>query len=205
MDIVTGKDHPKDLQMYGIDIVNPDQPVSVAVWYDSVMPHINQAWDEGKQAIVVGGTGLYVKVITTGIASMEVPIDQSLRDELSELTIPQLQAKLTSLNQPKFASMNNSDQNNSRRLIRAIEICKDPFFVKRRTDLNAPESNVIGLKYSVESIQRNKIVERVHTRLEQGAIQETESLLKNITKTSIYVGYRYKSIISFIEKKLKMK
>src|SRR5690242_12346572 len=60
MDIVTGKDHPSGTPLYGIDIVSPDESCSVAVWHEAVMPHIKQAWKEGKQVIVVGGTGLYL-------------------------------------------------------------------------------------------------------------------------------------------------
>ena len=122
MDIVPGKDHPTEVEIFGINIVEPDQPCSVSIWYAAVLPHITQAWQEGKQVIVVGGTGLYVKAITSGIDTMQVPINQALRTELEALSIPELQAKLVALNAPKFASMNHSDSLNPRRLIRAIEI-----------------------------------------------------------------------------------
>jgi len=197
MDIVTGKDHPKDITIHGIDIVDPDEPCSVAIWYDAVMPHIKQAWKEGKQVILVGGTGLYVKAITSGIATMQVPINQVLRDELSPLSIPELQAKLSSLDSLKLASMNHSDLLNPRRLIRAIEVAGHP----EKSQIISCDSKLVGLKYSVESIERNKIQERVVTRLELGAITETKSLLSlynpNLQSMSA-IGYR--SIIKFIEK-----
>ena len=50
MDIVTGKDHPSDIEIFGINIVEPDEPCSVAVWYDSVMPKIIQAWKDAQPA-----------------------------------------------------------------------------------------------------------------------------------------------------------
>ena len=203
MSIVTGKDHPKDLKIYGIDIVNPDQPCSVSVWYDAVMPPIRQAWAEGKLPVVVGGTGLYVRALTHGIAAMSVPITQALRSDLSPLSITKLQDRLRQLDPAKYASMNHSDQNNPRRLIRAIEIYKDPFFVKPRTDRKLPQAEIIGLIHSVESIQRNKIHARVITRLELGAIDETTKLLKNYSsnlQSMSAIGYR--SIIQYLEGKL---
>jgi tRNA dimethylallyltransferase len=92
MEPVTGKDHPKDIMIYGIDIVEPDESCSVAVWYDSVIHHIRKAWQEGKQVIVVGGTGLYKKSIAGGIETMQIPINQILRDQLNPLSIAELQS-----------------------------------------------------------------------------------------------------------------
>ncbi len=203
MSVVTGKDHPKNIKIYGIDIVNPDQPCSVSVWYDTVMPPIRQAWVEGKLPIIVGGTGLYVRALTHGIATIAVPIDQPLRDELSVLSLTKLQDRLKSLDTFKFESMNHSDQNNPRRLIRAIEIYKDPFFVKPRTGRNLPQTEIIGLKYSDLRVQREKITQRVLARLEQGAISETEKLLAKYPpslQSMSAIGYR--SIIQYLEGKL---
>ncbi|MBP9670445.1 tRNA (adenosine(37)-N6)-dimethylallyltransferase MiaA [Candidatus Woesebacteria bacterium] len=202
MDIVTGKDHPADFVLYGIDIVEPDEDCSVSVWHDAVMPHIQRAWDEGKQVIVVGGTGLYVKAITDGIETMSVPINQSLRDELSPLSITELQNKLKEVDEQKFSSMNNSDVNNPRRLIRAIEISISPKS-PLETRISNLESNIIGLKYSDEQIHHNKVRERVLSRLESGAIEETKTLLSKYDpslKSMTAIGY--KSIISHLKGEL---
>jgi len=213
MDIVTGKDHPKDIIIYGIDIIGPDEQCSVSLWYDSVMPHIYQAWDEGKLPIVVGGTGLYVKALTDGIGTMQVPIHQSLRDQLDVLSIPELQNKLNDLDQTKFNSMNHSDVNNPRRLIRAIEVAtyqnKGRTFVMTGPSPLTMQSKIIGLKYSDhlnpsgQAGYQSKIRQRVLQRIEAGAVQETKSLLckydKNIqSMTSI----GYKSIVNFLENHL---
>lgn len=202
MDIVTGKDHPKDVELLGVDIVNPDESCSVAVWYDSVIGHAQQAWQEGKLVIVVGGTGLYVKALTEGIATMKVPINQNLRNSLAVLSITKLQHELAKVDTTKLASMNNSDKNNPRRLIRAIEVSKDPFFVKQRTDLIAPESTIIGLQYSDKSMHRNIIYDRVLMRLKLGAIEETKALLQQYDPSLPSMSaIGYKSIINYIKNK----
>ncbi|PIR99110.1 tRNA (adenosine(37)-N6)-dimethylallyltransferase MiaA [Candidatus Collierbacteria bacterium CG10_big_fil_rev_8_21_14_0_10_44_9] len=198
MDIVTGKDHPKGIKIYGVDIVDPDESCSVAVWYDCVIPHIQSGWKEGKQVIVVGGTGLYVKALTDGIPTMQVPINQPLRDELSSLSITELQEKLNKLDSTKFTHMNHSDQYNSRRLIRAIEITGHP----ERSRRISCDYQLIGLKYFDDSNHRSKVKERVFDRLTKGAVTETKSLVekyaKNLPSMSA-IGYR--SLINFIENK----
>lgn len=200
MDIVTGKDHPRDTKIYGVDIVDPNQPCSVSVWYDAVVPHIERAWEEGKLPIVVGGTGLYVKALTEGIPTMSIPINQSLRDELARLSITELQNILIKLNQFKFESMNRSDQLNSRRLVRAIEVMMSPN-LPLKSSSSFLESNLIGLKYYNDSNYRSKVIDRVKARLRLGAVNETKSLLakynRNLPSMSA-IGYR--SIIKYLEK-----
>ncbi len=202
MDIVTGKDHPKDLVLYGVDVVDPDEDCSVSVWYSSVFPHIQRAWGEDKQVIVVGGTGLYVKALTDGIATLSVPINRVLRDELSPLSIMQLQEKLKALDEKKFLSLNNSDANNPRRLIRAIEIARS-FNSPLESKISNLESNLIGVKYYDDSNHRSVIKSRVIDRLNDGAIEETKTLLSKYDpnlKSMTAIGY--KSIISHLNGEL---
>ena len=201
MDIVTGKDHPKNINIFGIDIVDPDQPCSVSVWMESVMPNIEKAWDDGKLPIVVGGTGLYVKALTEGIPTMGVPIDESLRLELGTLSMDELQSQLRELNPKKFESMNNSDMQNPRRLVRAIEVSK--------SNVNAEQepfnitSKLIGIAPHDQDIYKDIIKKRVLSRLEQGAVEETKSLIKKYDKNlQSMSAIGYKSIIDFIEGKI---
>ncbi|MEI8232629.1 MAG: tRNA (adenosine(37)-N6)-dimethylallyltransferase MiaA [bacterium] len=198
MDIVTGKDHPPGTKIYGIDLVSPSDPCSVSVWDDAVFPHLTQAWAEGKLPIVVGGTGLYVKALTEGIFTMQVPINQPLRDELETLSIIELQQKLNQLDEHKFASLNHSDSMNPRRLIRAIEVA---MFAPSSPMVNPQvESEIIGLRYADSSTYHAKVTQRVLSRLKAGAIEETENLLtrydKNIQSMSA-IGYT--SIIKYLE------
>jgi len=201
MNIVTGKDHPKDTQVYGIDIVDPDQPVSVAVWYDAVIPHIHTAWETGKQVILVGGTGLYLKAITQGIATMQVPINQSLRDELNEYTVSRLQDSLQHLNSDKLRSMNESDHHNPRRLIRAIEIEQFNLQDLNTSSLTTLEiiTEFIGLKYTNLESQESAIRDRVISRLNLGAIDETKNLLKKYDKNlQSMSALGYKSLTKYL-------
>jgi len=72
----------------------------------------------GKNAIIAGGSGLYLKAITHGFDELPPP-DPKLRQELSVLSLNELGLRLKDLN-PQIAA--RTDLNNSRRVIRAIEI-----------------------------------------------------------------------------------
>jgi len=71
-----------------------------------------------KNAIVVGGSGLYLKGITHGFDQVPPP-DPKLRDELSALPLKELAEQLRKLS-PELAT--RTDLRNPRRVVRAIEI-----------------------------------------------------------------------------------
>jgi tRNA dimethylallyltransferase len=78
---------------------------------------ISEIHSRGKFAIVVGGSGLYIKALTHGL-SITPTADPDLRAQLNELSLADLQKKLRELD-PKTAV----DLKNRRRVVRAIEIC----------------------------------------------------------------------------------
>lgn len=78
---------------------------------------ISEIHSRGKMAIIVGGSGLYVKALTHGL-SVVPTADPDLRAQLNELSLDDLQKKLRGLD-PKTAI----DLKNRRRVVRAIEIC----------------------------------------------------------------------------------
>lgn len=72
----------------------------------------------GKLAIVVGGSGLYLKSLTHGLAPLPA-VDPKLRAELDALSLDELNARLLAAD-PLGAE--KIDQKNKRRLVRALEI-----------------------------------------------------------------------------------
>jgi tRNA dimethylallyltransferase len=78
---------------------------------------ISEIHSRGKLAIVVGGSGLYLKALTHGL-SVVPSADPDLRAQLNELSLADLQKKLRKLD-PK----SGVDLKNRRRVVRAIEIC----------------------------------------------------------------------------------
>ena len=72
-----------------------------------------------KSAIVSGGSGLYIKALTHGLATLPAP-NVELRAALNKWSVDQLHSRLTVLDPETAATI---DRNNQRRLARALEIC----------------------------------------------------------------------------------
>src|SRR4029453_9762693 len=81
-----------------------------------VMEEINS---RGKLAIVVGGTGLYIKALTHGLAPVP-ECDPKLREKLNAMSLDHLRSQLAEVD-PEAAR--KIDLKNRRRLVRALEIC----------------------------------------------------------------------------------
>lgn len=177
MDIVTGKDRPKGVKIHGLDLVKPNEEFSVAHFVEFAATLINQIIKRQKLPIIVGGTGLYIDSLVKPPKTLAVKPDWQLRKKLESKTVGQLQRQLKKLNPARFKQMNHSDQLNTRRLIRAIEVEKfhqGPTFATQRTDLEY-DHLWIGLKEN-KAILDQRIVERVKARLKAGAIQEWQQL-----------------------------
>src|SRR4029450_6014062 len=80
---------------------------------------IDEIHSRGKLAIVVGGSGLYIKALTHGLAPLPEP-DPKLREKLNAMSLDNLCAQLIELD-PEAAK--KIDIKNRRRLVRALEIC----------------------------------------------------------------------------------
>ena len=73
----------------------------------------------GKPGMVVGGSGLYVKALTHGLAKLP-SANLKLREALEHATIAELFRSLAALDP---AGAQQIDRQNKRRLIRAVEVC----------------------------------------------------------------------------------
>lgn len=120
-DVLSGKPDPGTLAEaphHLIGIVARDQEMSAAKYGDLALPIIEQINSRGKLPLVVGGSGLYIKGLTHGLDDLPAG-DPNLREELEQLGIEQLRARLTDLDSKAAERV---DMKNRRRLVRAIEI-----------------------------------------------------------------------------------
>ncbi len=80
---------------------------------------IEEIHARGKLAIVVGGSGLYIKALTHGL--MPLPqSDPKLREKLDEMSLGELHAQLAEVDPEAIQKI---DRKNRRRVVRALEIC----------------------------------------------------------------------------------
>jgi len=171
-DIGSGKITQKEMQNvphYMLDIQELWEDYNVAEFQKDVESILQELKVQQTLPFLVGGTGLYIESIIYDYQLPNIPIQNKLREELSQLNKLELQNKLLSLN-PQI-NLNESDWNNPVRLIRSIE--KNTFGTKPiKTKPSAIyRPLLIGLKSDLSYI-KDKITTRVEERLAQGAIDE---------------------------------
>src|SRR3989344_3049261 len=189
MDIVTGKDRPKGVKIWGYVLVKPDEEFSVAHFVRLAMIKIAQIQKKGKLPIIVGGTGFWLDALVNPPATMNIKPNWKLRGKLQKFSAKQLFKKLEMIDSPRAKSMNQSDRNNPRRLIRAIEVAKQPRDSLRPTIYDA---HWIGLTAPLKVLDR-RIEDRVRQRVKAGAIKEWERLCRRFAAklpSMSAIGYR---------------
>ena len=140
----------------------------------------------GKTALVVGGSGLYVKALTHGLSPLPPPRPER-RAELEQWDLGRLLSHLRALD---AAGPDLIDTRNKRRLIRAVEICEatgEPFSASRTSWKQAgtpPAGN--GLFLTRERSELNgRINRRIDAMVSAGVLDEVRSQAQaNFSSTS---------------------
>lgn len=186
------KEEMEGIPHYLIDVVEPEYDYSVANYVDDATVAIEDILSRGKTPIIVGGTGLYFRILLEGYDVPRVTPNNDLRNELNQLSIEDLIYRLKKSDENYFNVVKEPEK---RKLIRAIEICET--LNKPLSELNLqkePPYNVewIGIKMPREEIYE-RINKRVDKMIELGVVEETKKLLTkhgripNFTET---IGYR---------------
>ena len=207
MDIGTGKDLPTDgTKIELLHEVFPNEEWSVSHFQKRAEELAKKAWNSNKLPIFVGGTGLYLQTLVEEYETVDIPQNIELRKILDKQDILTLQRTLESADQERFISMNNSDKNNSRRLVRAIEVA-DYLRTHKQTTRKSEHifSDVlwIGLSGEFRDLE-NRIRTRVEVRMNAGMIQEVEYLIKNYPSWNFpaFSATGYAEIRSYLEEKI---
>lgn len=205
MNIGTAKPTKEEMQNiphYMIDIVEPNIDYSVGLYAKEAKKCINNIISKGKTPIVVGGTGLYFRILLENYDLPNVKPNYELRNELDKLPYDELLKMLQNID---IDAANSLEKNDKKRLIRYIEIVKltgQPLHLSRGIKEKEFDIEWIGLNFPREELY-DRINRRVDIMIKRGLVDETIDLLQkygrisNITDT---IGYR--EIISYLDKQL---
>lgn len=191
MDIGTGKLFDSEIKTWGYDLVSPTDEFSVSHFEQFALKKIDEIHKRGKLPILVGGTGLYIKAVLEHLPEISIPVNFPLRKALSALSVSQLFAELEMIDPARSLRMNESDSNNPRRLVRAIEIAshKPDKTLKK---LRHFDTLLIGLTGSLEYIE-SRIKKSIDDRLAAGFSDEVMKLTKVVphdSKALSATGYK---------------
>lgn len=203
MDIGTGKDlsdfvvNNQPIPYHLIDIKNAGEEYNVFEFQQDFLAAYQYIINRKKQAILCGGTGLYIEAVLKGYRMLQIPENKALRKELNQKSNGEL---ITSLKKHKQLH-NNTDTEDKERLIKAIEIA---VYQKENehliNDFPKIKHQLVGIYFERATIKQ-RITERLKQRLEnENMIGEVELLLKQgipSEKLKFY-GLEYRLVTAYL-------
>ena len=203
MDVGTGKDlsefivEDRAIPYHLIDIVNAGEEYNVFEYQKDFLKAYTDIQQRKNQAILCGGTGMYLEAVLKGYRLIEIPANKKLRTGLENKS----EQELVELLQSHKELHNTTDSIDRDRIIRAIEIAQ---FEQENQELinDYPKINskIFGIRFERE-VLKERITKRLKHRLKhEGMIKEVEGLIEsgvNPEKLKFY-GLEYKFITQFI-------
>jgi len=183
MDIGSAKPTPQQRAQathHLLDLVDPDQPLSLADWLAQARAVIADLHGRGQLPLVVGGTGQYITALIEGWTIPRVPPDDALRAELAAFAeahgAAALHDRLRALD-PEGAE--GIHPNNVRRVIRALEVCQTTG--QRWSDLQRKQPPPFRIRQYGLTMARAALYTRADARfdrmMEMGFLDEVRCLL----------------------------
>ncbi|QIM16908.1 tRNA (adenosine(37)-N6)-dimethylallyltransferase MiaA [Leucobacter insecticola] len=184
MDIGTAKlpaSERRGIPHHLFDALAPEEEATVARYQPEARARITEIQDRGKDAILVGGSGLYVSSVIYDFQFP--PRDEALRAELEQELAERGGAPLLArLREIAPAVADAVDANNPRRVVRALEVAllggDAQVVLPSEPQLWQQDTRLIGVR-----AERAVLVERLDRRVEQmwadGLLDEVRGLIPN--------------------------
>ena len=202
MDIGTGKDiaeYTREGVMvpsHLLDIVDAGEKYNLFEFQRDFLTAYEDIRLRGAFPIMCGGSGLYVESVLKGYRLLPVPENPELRAALEEKSLEELTALLATYKQLH----NNTDTDNKKRAIRAIEI-EEYYRTCPVEERYFPQINALTVGVMVDrEVRRERISRRLRERLAAGMVDEVRGLLDSGLEPEqlIYYGLEYKYLTLFL-------
>ena len=202
MDIGTGKDVAEytrggiTVPSHLLDIVDAGEKYNLFEFQRDFLAAYDDIRSRGAYPIMCGGSGLYVESVLKGYRLLPVPENPALRAELEEKSLEELAALLATYKQLH----NNTDTDNKKRAIRAIEI-EEYYRTCPVEERYFPQINALTIGVQVDrEVRRERISRRLRERLEGGMVEEVRGLLDSGLQPDqlIYYGLEYKYLTLYL-------
>ena len=181
MDVGTAKPtlaERRGVPHHGLDLVEPDQPFSVADFVAHAEGALADLAARAGVALLIGGTGLWIRALAGGLPLDDLPFDPALRAALeADLARDGLAALVERLERAAPRLAGSVDRRNPRRVVRALEIATLAGDAPRP----APRGYAgpllrIGLDVADHAVHRSWIARRAESQLAGGILEEAATL-----------------------------
>jgi tRNA dimethylallyltransferase len=202
MDIGTGKDlveytrEGMTVPSHLIDIADAGDKYNLFEFQRDFLASYEDIRARGAFPLMCGGSGLYVESVLKGYRLLPVPENPALRAELETKTLEELTAMLAGYK----TLHNNTDTDNKKRAIRAIEI-EEYYLSCPVEERSFPQIRTLTVGVSVDrELRRERITRRLNERLDNGMVDEVRALLDRGVEPEqlIYYGLEYKYITLYL-------
>lgn len=204
MDIGTGKDYSdyivegQNIPAHLIDIAEPGEEYNIFRYRYDFNKVYTDITGRGKQAILCGGSGMYLESVLKGYHLPEIINEQVTAQELEKMQDEELLDMLGSL-KPLH---NKTDTEDRARMIKAIQIATQP---KQELCIESGPipSAIFGVHFP-RGLVKARIATRLKQRLDQGMIEEVKELINmGITPERLMkYGLEYKFIALYLTGKI---
>ena len=189
MDIGTAKPTKQemdDVPHHMLDVAEPGEAYSVSRYVEEATACVEDILARGKLPIICGGTGLYIDGLIRGTDYQPAGTDNGIREQLDgeweAQGAEEMMARLAAVDPDSAARLHLSDK---RRILRALEVylaTGETITVHNARTKEIPpryKAMMIGLNTEPRQILYDRIDRRVGIMLEQGLLQEVQSLLED--------------------------
>lgn len=181
-----------------IDILDPTEDFSVALFQKLVREKINDFETRGLDPLIVGGTGLYIKSVLYNYNFEDTKRDHSLDERYKDLTNEELHQILEDKD---FLSSQKIHPNNRKRVLQAISRSDS----NKVSDNTLKDQKVYDFKIIGLTLERDLLYERINKRVDkmikQGLIKEVQTLYDKGIKGNSVSAIGYKELYQYFEKK----
>lgn len=208
MDIGTAKpteDQRAQVRHHFIDIKYPDEYYSAGQYGREARDCIEEIFSRGKQPIVVGGSGLYIRALVDGFfvpKVSDVNVKSDLKKRAAEKGISVMYERLKSVDPVTANRLHATDTQRILRALEVFEITGQPFssFLE-----NKPKPANFHQVFFGLTLERGKLYSKIESRVDQmftdGFLDEVKGLRSRGYGSSLNalqtVGY--KEAFSFLE------
>lgn len=177
------KEEQSGISHHLIDIKDVDEDYTVFDYQKDVRKKIEEITSRGKQIIIVGGTGLYIKAALYDYKFIE----GTTYNEYNDLSNEEILSKIKEYKVEKLPELNNR-----KRLVRLLNKLENNEEITNNKDKLLYNIKVIGLTTDRETLYK-RIDKRVDIMMENGLLDEINSLKEDYKNSRILnsgIGYK---------------